>query len=219
MRKLSPNMLAVVQTTNLRPVLFFTAEFATGPLYLWSGIGNISWNGKTWTGVGNLGNISTVQETTDTAAVNLTATLSGIPSDMLEIALNEVRGGKPAHVWLGMMDANFNLIADPFESFAGRIDTAQIEEGPETSSITITIENALQNLQRAYPVLYTNLAQQAKFDGDVGFEYVPQINNVEVPWGIPGAKFAVKRTTPAAPGATGGPGGGYGGPYRPGYDR
>lgn len=199
MRDLTTLMAAEVDKAALKPVIFVYAEFQSGPIYVWSGVGSISWNGQTWMGVGKFGSVGPMQETEDVAATNLTLTLSGIPSDLLGYALTEVRQGKLARVWLGAVDDNFNVIVDPYESFSGRIDVAAIDEGAESSVISITVESVLVDMQRDRSVFYTDQAQQAEFPLDKGFEYVPQLQEKSVRWGSPGGSVGLS-----------GPGGGGG---------
>jgi hypothetical protein len=197
MRDLTPDMATEIAKPKLNPVVFCYAEFLTGPIYLWSGVGIVAWNGQTWSGVGMLGSISAVKETSDLLATNLVLSLAGIPSDLLGDAITEVRQGKQVVIWLGVMDDNLNVIADPYEAFSGRMDIAVVDEGAETSSISITVENVLVDLQRARPVPFTDQGQQTEFPGDKGFEYVPQLQEKSITWGVAGASV----------GSTGGDGG------------
>jgi hypothetical protein len=176
-------MLAEIAKSAIRPIVFLYAEFNTGNIYLWSGIGNIAWNGQTWMGIGTLGSISPIQETTEITATNLTIALSGIPSDLLGEAMTEIRQGKQVRIWLGMMDDTFNVIADPYESFSGRMDVAVVDENVETSTISITVENVLVDLQRAHAVPYTDQGQQSMFPDDKGFQFVPQLQEKNILWG------------------------------------
>ena len=49
-------------------------------LYFWSGVGDLTYEGITYTGAGELLQISDIQESSDLAAKGATLTLSGIPS-------------------------------------------------------------------------------------------------------------------------------------------
>ena len=59
-RTLTAPFLAATQATLLRPALFIEAHFTSGALYVWSGFGSLTWNGQTWTGIGTLGSVSTI---------------------------------------------------------------------------------------------------------------------------------------------------------------
>lgn len=186
MRTMTAAMQAAVQAGVVRPVLFMMGEFVSGPLYLWSGLGTFNWNGQNWLGVGTLGSVSPVQETENATATNIVMTLSGIPSDVLALVISEVRNGKRVRIWLGLLDDNYSLLTDPVEMFGGHIDASEIDEDAETSSCSITVENAFVDFQRARPVPFTDQAQQAVFPGDLGFAFVPQLADIEISWGVPG---------------------------------
>lgn len=192
MRNLTSGMFAEIAAARLRPAVFCYAEFNTGPIYLWSGYGPVSWNGNTWSGVGTLGGISAMQETTDVSATNIVLSLSGIPSDLLGDAMTEVRQGKQVRIWLGALDEAMNIIIDPYESFSGRMDVAVVDEGADTSTISLTVESSLVDMQRLRLVPFTDQAQQAEFPGDKGFEYVPQLQDKSIVWGRPGASVGTQ---------------------------
>lgn len=175
---------------KVHPVVFVQLDFLTGSVFLWSGLGSLVWNGITWLGVGTLGSISPVQETTQLTATNLSMSLSGIPANLLDDALVEIRQGKPAIAWLGVVDDSGAVIVDPYQAFAGRIDSAIVDENGDTSTITLTIENALIDLQRIRQVRFTDQSQQAEFPGDLGFNFVPSLQEKNVLWGIAGPGIA-----------------------------
>ena len=182
-RNLTAGTKAAFTAGRVIAALFVEAHFATGIVRLWSGLGPITWNGLTWLGVGSLGTVSALPETSDVAAQGMSLTLSAIPSDMLAHVLNEIRQGMPCRVWLGALDEAGNVIADPYASMAGRIDSGVINEGGQTSSATITVETQLVDLHRSRERRYTDADQQFDFPGDLGFQYVAAIQNWNGIWG------------------------------------
>jgi hypothetical protein len=101
----------------------------------------------------------------------------------MEIALNELRRGMPAKLWLGALDDNNNLLADPFLLFEGVTDTADIDENPEELKISIQAESRLIGLQKPQERRYTHEDQQIDFPGDLGFEYVAGLQDKDIVWG------------------------------------
>lgn len=190
-RNLTAGTKAAFTATVVRPAVFVEAHFASGVVRLWSGVGPITWNGLTWLGVGSLGTISAMPETSDVQAQGISLTLSAIPSDMLAHVLNEIRQGMPCRVWLGALDEAGNVITDPYASMAGRIDSGVINEGGQTSSATITVETQLMDLRRTRERRYTDADQQYDFPGDLGFIYVAAVQNWNGVWGkgtgVPGS--------------------------------
>jgi hypothetical protein len=183
MRTLTPAVIAELKAGSFRPFILLEAKFKSGMIHVWSGYGNLVWNSLTWNGVGYLGSISGISETSSVQANGIKIGLSGIPSDTIGKALNECRQGNPVKLWLGFMTESRAVIADPAQSFAGRMDTVAIDEGAETSTITIAVESRLIDLQRPRIRRYTDDDQQRTSPGDKGFEFVNLVQEWNGSWG------------------------------------
>jgi hypothetical protein len=180
---MSAEFLAAIQSAEIRPAVFVEAHFTSGPLYVWSGAGNIDWNGHTWTSVVSLGSISTIEEGSDVQAKGITLTLSGIDPSLLGGVLTEFRVGLPVLVRFGLFDAEGTLIADPIISWAGRMDQPTINVDGTTATISINCENRLIDMNVAVDRRYTNEDQRLDFPEDRGMEFVPSIQEVVIYWG------------------------------------
>lgn len=171
-------------------------DFDSGPVRFWGGIGPLPWNGNTFTGAGNLGNVSAVEETAETKATGLTFSLSGIPSELIAVALGEHYQGRACAMWIGLFDENWALIDDPVLAFSGRMDVMLVEDGGRTCTIQVTAENRLIDLDRPNETrYYTDQDQQAEYSGDRFFEFVPAMQEAVVVWG----STRVVPTSPSAP--------------------
>lgn len=179
-------MLAQLTAGRIKPVLFLRMQFTDGPIFVWSGLGTLVWNAQTWIGVGNLGTISAVEESSEIKATNVTFTLSGIPQDLIMHALGQVRQGNTVQLWFGCLGDNNNVLADPLQLFAGRMDVPTIDEGADTCSISISVENRMIDLNRSRERRYTNQDQQIDKPGDLGFQYVQFIQQWAGTWGKAG---------------------------------
>lgn len=163
----------------IEPFFAVDLAFDSGTLRLWTGIGSKTINGEEYVGVGNFLQISEMQETAEIQAAGATLTLSGIPSKLLSLALTEPYQQRPARIYFGLVGS----AADMVEVFTARMDQMTIEEGPETCTIQLTIENVLVDLERPRVARYTNNDQQSRFPGDKGFEFVESLQNRELFWG------------------------------------
>jgi hypothetical protein len=105
---------------------------------------------------------------------------------MIMHALGQVRQGNPVQLWLGALGSNNNVLPDPLQLFAGRMDVPTIDEGTQTSSISIAVENRLIDLNRSRERRYTDQDQQIDHPGDLGFQYVQFIQNWNGTWGKAG---------------------------------
>lgn len=187
MRNLTSGMVTAVQKTVLHPVIFFEGEFTTGGgsfVRVWSGIGSITWNSLTWTGVGHLGGLSAILESDDLRANGVAVSLSGIPAALISTALADARQGLPGKIWIGEIDPDtLAITADPFLAFEGRLDVPEIEDGGDTAVIRINYESRMIEADLASNHRYTDETQQHFFLGDLGFEFVPEVQNWTGVWG------------------------------------
>lgn len=180
---LSAGFLAAVQSDGLHPIVLAEFQFSSGTVNFWTGLGSLNWDSKTWTGTGYLGGFSTVEESTDSKATGVRFTLSGLPVSVLAIAFDQQYQGRSAKTWFGVMDDNNRLIADPIQIFSGLMDTMELSEDGETSTVTLAVENELIDLERPRVFRYTPEDQNEYFSGDTFFDYVAALQNAQIIWG------------------------------------
>lgn len=151
------------------------------PLYFWTGLGELTLGGVTYTGAGNLLNVSTISETGDIRAANATITLSGIPSSMLSLALQTKYHGRLAKIKFGLTSLVLSTL------FVGYMDQMSIDEGPDTSTIALSLESKLVDLERPRIIRYTSEAQAIRFPNlpyaDKAFEFVNDLQTRPLLWG------------------------------------
>lgn len=182
-RNVTPEFVEQLDAASKQPVLFFEGDFKGGTVYLWTGLGSIDWDGKTWSGVGVLGNASNIREIGGIAASGITVSLTDIDNAVLPIILNEVESGSSGSVWYGFIDDSGVVVADPLLAFVGRLDVPSFKDSGSGSKVSITYENRLRDLLRARELRYTHGSQQRDYPGDLGFEYVPSLQEWNGKWG------------------------------------
>ena len=202
-RDLSSSVLGLIEDDVVYP--FFAVEllFDTDALYLWTGLGDLVYNGQTYTGTGTLLNISDVEETVEIAARGATLTLSGIPSEVLALALTEPYQGRQCKIYFGLFakgkllkeDGAFILLEDGSrivlelqelgltEIFAGYMDQMNINEQADTCDVELKVENKLVDLERARVRRYSSGYQKAVYPNDKGFDFVEDLQDKEIVWG------------------------------------
>jgi len=179
-------MLAEVAKPEVQPILLAEIQTASDTTRAWTGYGDLARDGETWVGTGLLGTVSPVTETTDLFAHGLTYTLSGVPEEMISLALGDIRQGLPCKLWLGMLEIagrKGTLLADPYLLFSGLSDVPEISEDGETCTISITAENRLIRLERARERRYTPEDQKRIDPTDKGCEFVAFLQDAEIRWG------------------------------------
>ncbi len=243
-RDIGTDLTSALEDSVIYP--FFAIELlfdGDNALRLWSGERVLFYEGKDWIGTGSLLNIDLVEETSEIAAKGANVSLSGVPSEVLSLALSEPYQGRKANIYFGMFDStsgeviteglepafllNFStggsylsgpeykagiqglgpsLIANPTTSeylfgedetvsitgvniiemseiFTGYMDTMDINEGADSSTVSLSIENKLIDLERPRTARYTSSFQKSRFAGDKGLEFVEDLQDKEVYWG------------------------------------
>ena len=206
-RTLPATMATGVEAVSID--VFFAIElfFDTTTLRFWSGLGEATIQGETYVGSGNMIQISSVDESMDISAKGATLTLSGLPSNLLSLALSEPYQGRKCKIFFGLKDnasqflqaengdflqtesgAYFDLtVGEPeavmTEIFTGLMDQMNIEEAADTSTIALYVESRLIDLQKARERRYTSESQKSRFPNDRGFEFVEDLQRKRFQWG------------------------------------
>lgn len=212
-RDLQADLIATLDDNVVYP--FFAIELLfddPNQLRLWTGLGELTYQGNTYTGTGSLLNITQVEETAELAVRGASITLSGVPSEVLSLALSTPYQGRICNVYFGMLfDENLatEYAANGFEPelvldftaelyrttgpditdstfsqiFSGYMDQMNIEEGPETSTVELKVENKLIDLERARVRRYSSAYQKSVYPGDKGLDFVEDLQDKEIVWG------------------------------------
>ena len=188
-RTLSSGMSDEVVKAVVRPIYLVTMNFdnseSPSELNVWTGIGDLSFNSKTYTGLGDLLSLSPITETADISAEGLSITLTGVKQSLISIAKSHEYQGRTIECYLGAFDDNASLIADPVLIFSGFMDVMTINESGETSTINIAAENKLIQFEKTKVRRFTAEDQKIDHATDKGFEFVTAIVEKEIIWGRP----------------------------------
>jgi len=185
-RAITGAMATEVTADKLFPLLLVSFEFDGGDINLWTGQGELTHSSipnKTFLGAGDLFNIDGIEETGRLKASGIEFALSGIPSDIISIALIEQYQGRPVKVWFAAQDVNLVIINDPILLIVARMDIMEITDQGETATIKIKAENVLVTLERANETRYTPKDHNILFPGDLGLEFVESLQDKEIIWG------------------------------------
>ena len=185
---------------------FFAVElqFDDNTIRMWTGQGTLVLQDATqWVGLGQLLDISSIEETSEMAVKGATISLSGIPSNLLSLALSEPYQGRVAKIYFGTLSrgnillesGSYILLQDGSrievetgergfnELFSGYMDQMNIEEGGDTSTIQLAVENKLIDLERARVARYTSGYQKSVYPLDLGMDFIEDLQDKKIPWG------------------------------------
>ena len=174
---------ALTGSEAMRLALLVELEFASGFLRLWSGLGPLQYSAREWTGAGTLFGFDSVEETSAVVANGATIYLSGVPTELVSACINDAEQGKLGRVYLAVLDANGAVDGLAVELFVGRLDVPTINDEGANCTISISYESRMIDLTRPREFRYTHESQQVLHPGDLGFEYVTSIQDLEIVWG------------------------------------
>ena len=151
-------------------------------LRLWTGTGTLDYQGQDWYGTGSLLQFDSVEETTEIAAKGASLTLSGVPQEVLSLALTQPYQGRKANIYFGNFTTGTSA-ANLTQIFSGYMDQMNIEEGPDTCTVQLTLENKLVDLERPRVARFTSAYQKTVYSGDLGLDFVEDLQDKEIVWG------------------------------------
>lgn len=182
-RAITTNLKNATEAKVVYPIALVALAFPSATYRFWTGYGELTWDGHTWYGTGELGSVSDIEEAVEVAAKGASLTLAGIPSDILAASLTENYQGRPAILYIGALDASGTLIVDPYAFLSGWMDVIETTDQGKTASVTINIENRLVDLNRNREKRQTHEQQTKDYPGDKGFEFVNSLQNKTLLWG------------------------------------
>ena len=165
--------------------LFFAlkAEFDTDDILLWSGTDDLVIASETYTGAGNLLSISNTEDNLELKSNGLVITLSGMDTTIVNYALTENYQNRPLTLFMGYVMGGTNEVAGTLTLFKGRMTNLVIGDTPEGSTVTISAENRLVDLDRPSNLRYTKESQNFLHNGDTGFNRVASLQDKQITWG------------------------------------
>lgn len=150
--------------------LLVEMNFVSGMVYATSAPIDIVWNGNTYLGGRQVG----VEEVKDQGGEvqGLRFSLSGVPSELIAVALNEEFQGRSVVLRVALLDPDTQAIGHVMQLWAGTMDQMPVRHGAETSSITVTAEHRGIAFARPKPIRYSDADQRRLYPGDRALEYL-----------------------------------------------
>tara|TARA_R110000782_G_scaffold171940_1_gene263631 strand:- start:34 stop:663 length:630 start_codon:yes stop_codon:yes gene_type:complete len=203
-RDLSTATIDSISDDVVYPFFAVELQFENNTIRMWTGQGTLVLPDATqWVGLGQLLDISSIEETSEMAVKGATISLSGIPSNLLSLALSEPYQGRVAKIYFGTLSSgnillesgSYILLQDGSrievetgergfnELFSGYMDQMNIEEGGDTSTIQMAVENKLIDLERARVARYTSGYQKSVYPLDLGMDFIEDLQDKKIPWG------------------------------------
>lgn len=190
-RGLTNAVQTAAAAATVYPILFAYFDMTGGALRVCTANQTVVFGGYNWTGIGDFGKVSPVKEGSTVSANGLSFGLAGIPSSLISEVLTLRSRGRTCTLWLGFYNSSGALQADPFQLWSGRMDQPVVSDSGSESTIEISAESRLIELQRAREQRYTDENQQSLYPGDLGCEFIAALQDKEIIWGKASSTSAV----------------------------
>jgi hypothetical protein len=180
-RGLSAANQAEIASAHLHGVVLVKLEFDT-PLYVHSGIGTITFESNDYLGVGNFGNVETLEESEQITPTPMRLTLNGLLQAHITEALDAGTYGDIITIYEGYRGEDGLLVDDPWLVARGFYEHSTVSLG-DTNTVTVTMHNEISSLQDASGERYTDADQRDKFSTDGAFAFLADTVERKLSWG------------------------------------
>jgi len=187
-RSINVQTLEALKENVIRPFLALEVDWPNTdsniPLRVWTGWGDIVFEGVSWAGLGHLLQINPIEENASLAVRGLRMKLDGLDSTILDFVIGTDFQGRDVQLYFGVMNEDATIIGQPISVFTGYLDAATISESSTGSLVEVTAENKILDFQRAGRHRYT-VQDQVSRTGvqDKCFEFLPLMGTTSVAWG------------------------------------
>ena len=166
-----------------RPLaLLAQIDHPLGVRYFWTGIGELEYNGVTWTGLGTLGKIAPIKYSTELAIQELQFEVSGIPLEDSEWLSNDIRN-RVAYAWLAAIGIDGQIVRDPKQIVSAELDYPKYQASDDGSvNIQLIARSGFYSLERALDEVHSAEDQRRLYSGDSGCDLIPKLQQQQVIW-------------------------------------
>lgn len=163
--------------------LLVKCAFDSGTFAVFSGIGNIDFDGVTYRGIGQILSIGQTTASIESGKSGLSITLSGIDPEVIAIAELEEFQRRRVTVYIATLDGEGQLISTTV-FFDGLADDMETNDDPTGPVLTLYCEQRALDLARPRPFKYLPEDQKKRHPGDTFFDLVAAIQNRDDVWGV-----------------------------------
>ncbi len=179
--------IAALEAATAYPVVFVSLALDSGTERFHTGLGVINWGSNDWYGQGELASLDELVQQQGLKAAPIRLGLNSLSQDVLSALVDSGTDyyNRFVQIYLGALDANFDLVEDPGSIWTGYAQNLEYMFGAESesgSSASLTCESELINFSRAPQVRYTEAQLQSEYSTDLFFQYLDQVRDFKTVW-------------------------------------
>lgn len=176
---------------NMVPLALF--DFRDGEVAVWTGPYPLTVGGREWTGLGAIVSVDGLNQAATLESSEMTFILSGVDLSILAVATSADRANYVSRlvtVFIQFFDEDWQPLDSPYALKAGLMDDMRITRSQSVGedgsvvvvrTITLTAQNLFYGRGIAPYSLYTDRDQQLRFPGDKGMQFIPELQDKDIP--------------------------------------
>lgn len=180
---------AEIAKAAVRFTVMVDMDFASGHVRVHDGIGELSYGGNVFTGIGTAGGIEDITDDLDTIARPLTLQLTGLAPSIVATARDEIYQGRSIIVYFAWLNASWQLVANPEEWWSGFMNYMVLDARTGGGSIKLICDHELNF--GASSLMNTNESARMRNTSENGFGFTKDIPGFKSSWGESPTTFAV----------------------------
>lgn len=184
-RGFSNDFEAALSSDTVSLAILVFIDWPDDPLYTWSGVGSVTWDGHTWLGTGDLGHIDKVADSLSKTDTGVELTLDYLNDELRNLIVTNDPVGVDASIYLAIMDGG--EVDEAYEIFPGFVDEIEIIDSGESGSIKVRLASELARMGRPISFALSDAHQKDLFPGDRGMEFASRMDE-EILWGRKGTQ-------------------------------
>ena len=152
------------------------------PVYAHTGIGELTYDGNTYLGVGDFGEIGEVREAEAIGPLSLSIGLALPNASYLAEAMDAGNYGDLVTIYAAYRADDGTLVADPWVAWAGWYEFSTIIAGSQ-NAISVTAQHDLSILDEIDGSRFTDEDQRARYPADLSFRFIHEMADLRLVWG------------------------------------
>ena len=180
-RGLSTDIKNVLSSNKFNLAVLVKFEFNT-TYYYNNSYKTITYDSNNYISGGIILDLADIQEDASINTGQINLTLSNASTTILTDLLTYGHIDKAITVFFALLNDDSTVVDSPFEVFAGSINGMRISESAKESKLVLNVSNHWAQLNQWAGRTLTDSSQQRFFNGDLSFDFVPQVGK-EIVWG------------------------------------
>ncbi len=163
----------------------FEFQFLSETLRFWDGVTDLTTlDGRVWQASGSVISVSGLEHRPNMGASPATFTMSGVQNELIAFAAGNQQQvvGRPCAVFLQFLNEDASPLDNPVAIWSGNMDTLSFNAGAGEQTITLSAESLFVTRTRAPYGYMTDRDQQARWPGDTGMQFLPDLVNKTTSW-------------------------------------